>query len=302
MEWLTLLLLIPALVVPVVLLFGYAGCTFSVPIVPDPQAPDITAATPLDGNTIRLEWTNPNTISVTFDILRTPEGPGPPPAPDQQSPFIDQQLTPGETYSYRVRAIAGGFESEYSNVATARTWADAFTVDLDNNGQDVDVANDCIVQRFEPAALLRGGNLIKVQGRAANGGKLVIKKVTFSQAAAVGDAFDSQATPVAGTWPPGQPPGPPFVADPGETFSAQNAADADFEVETSRPLLVAFDVGDPGNTRLATVDNATATAFVKPGTAQQPATDASLPGRSGFTPNPKQVRIITHISVATKWP
>jgi hypothetical protein len=292
MEWLTLLLLIPALVVPVVLLFGYTGCTFSAALPPDPQAPVITAATPLDGNRIRLEWTNPNTTPVTFDILRTPEGPGPPPAPDQQSPFTDEQLTPGETYSYRVRAIAGGVESEYSDDATARTWADAFTVDLDNNGQDVAAPNDCIVQRFEPAALLRGGNLINVQGRAANGGKLVIKKVTFSQAAAAGDPFDSQATPVAVTGPAGQP----FVADAGDTFSAQTA----FQVDTFRPLLVAFDVGDPGNTRLATGNNAT--AFVKQGTAQQPVTDASLPDRSGFTPQPNQVRIITHISVATKWP
>lgn len=104
MEWVTLLVVAPAMLIPLVILFGFAGC--SARLSPGPLLPPVvTLATPVDERTIRLEWTNPNSSTVRFDILRTPEGPGPPPADNQQSPFIDQQLTPGVTYAYRVRAI-----------------------------------------------------------------------------------------------------------------------------------------------------------------------------------------------------
>jgi hypothetical protein len=50
MEWLALLLLIPAIVVPVVLLFGFAGCQLAFPAegVPDEFEPGFTAS--LTGN------------------------------------------------------------------------------------------------------------------------------------------------------------------------------------------------------------------------------------------------------------
>ena len=53
-EWLLLLLLVPAIVVPVVLLFGFAGCGFEgyVPL----SAPIIESAIGTSVSSIRLTW------------------------------------------------------------------------------------------------------------------------------------------------------------------------------------------------------------------------------------------------------
>jgi hypothetical protein len=50
-EWLILLLLVPAIVAPVVLAFGFAGCSFHGAAVPLPE-PTIDAATGTSFNTI----------------------------------------------------------------------------------------------------------------------------------------------------------------------------------------------------------------------------------------------------------
>lgn len=288
MEWVTLLVLVPAILIPLVILFGFAGCGAEIglgPLLP----PVVTLATPLDDRTIRLEWTNPNSSAVRFDILRTPEGPGPPPTEDQQSPFIDQQLTPGATYSYRVRAIrlSDGAVTEYSDIATAVTWANAFTANLALSGQNVDASGDCIVQRFDPGSLERPGNLIEIVATAATDAKLVVTRITISTADPAGDPFDSidQPTELLG----------PFSAEAGLTFDVKTA----YPVEPSKPLLIAFDVSAPGNTRFAARDNCR--AFTLAGTPQQPAEQALVKDRSGFTPRPNQVWTITQLLVATEW-
>jgi hypothetical protein len=289
MEWLTLLLLVPAIVIPVIVLFGFAGCGAEIgPGVL--TAPTITLAKPVDEHTIRVEWTNPNFSATRVEILRTPEGPGPPPTADQQSPFLDKQLTPGVTYSYRIRAVrdSDGETSDYSDVAFATTWVNTFTANFEEAGENVDASGDCLVQRFDPPSLSRGGNLVRIEAKAASNAKLVVSKISVSYASAstVADLYDSDNTPVEIIG--------PFSAEPSLTF----VVEAPFRVETFRPLLVAFDVSAPGNTRKRSASNVS--AFTKAGTPEAPVAEASLPDRSGFSAHANEVWMITRLAVGTE--
>jgi hypothetical protein len=293
MEWLTLLLLIPAIVIPLVVLFGFSGCSFEPgTFVAPPAAPVLISAVPGDETSITLTWVNPEMAPVEFEIERQPPF-ATPPAPVATTTFTDRFLTAGAEFSYTVRArrTADGELSSPSSTAMARTFADAFNVDLTSGGAAVDFSADTLVQRFEPIALSRGGNVINVTMQAAGNAPLVISKVTFSAAdpAPTADPFDSETQPVesevAG----------PFTIDPGTTFSAQTR----FVVDPGKPLLVAFDVGAPGNTLIAVASGCT--AFRKQGTPATPSTEAALKDRTAFTALSNQVAVIPLIKVATEW-
>jgi hypothetical protein len=146
------------------------------------------------------------------------------------------------------------------------------------------------VQRFDTAALARGGNLVNITMRAGTNGPLVVGKITLSDAdpAPTADPFDSAQLPVE--IPPGS-----FLIDQGE-LSAQTK----YVVDPAKPLLVAFDVAAPGNTRSAPATGCT--EFRKQGTPAVPVTDAALKDRAGFTARNNQVTLVSRIKVATEWP
>lgn len=288
MEWLSLLLLVPAILIPIVILFGFSGCGFSAGGSPGLGAPVFTSLLPVNEHEIRLEWTNPNSASVRFELLRTPEGPVQPPSPLHQTHYYDTQLTPGETYSYRVRAISTfvGESSEYSPAVTAVTWANAFTANLAANGQDADISHGCVVQRFDPPSLSRGGNLVRIVAQAAGNADLHIQTISLSGLSG-GGGVNAQT---------------PIDVFPGPYTSASNVVTikARYRLEPHKPLLVAFDLDSPGHTRFGPATDVT--AYTKDGTPQQPVREAGVANRSGFTEHPKQVWIVTSIDVATQWP
>jgi hypothetical protein len=286
MEWLTLLILVPAIVIPIVILFGFAGCGFTA----GTYTPTVVAAPVLkearafkNEPTIRIEWTDSNTDTVEFEVERVPEGPG----PGYQgggSHFHDTQLTPGDTYSYRVRAkrTYDGEYSEYSETATAVPWANAFNSNLSAGGTDVVITNTCVVQRFDPGSLARGGNRIAVTLQALNNGLRALA-MTVSAPAPSGDAYDSQMplTLIAG----------PFDAGPAQALRLEAA----YDVQPQAPILIAFDIDTPGHTRFASASGCT--AYTRSGV------EAHLGDRSqGFTPHPGEVWAVTSIDVATEWP
>src|SRR5436190_21418939 len=77
MEWIILSLSVPAILVPVVLLWGFAGCSFhGAGVSPSPSAPgNLTVAMPVSPATaLALSWvkTDPNTTG--YQIERAVEG------------------------------------------------------------------------------------------------------------------------------------------------------------------------------------------------------------------------------------
>jgi hypothetical protein len=70
-EWLILLLLVPVIVVPVVLLFGFAGCdkVWGLDEV-QPPPPTITAVRPLSVSVLSVEWTYSG-VAASYLVERT---------------------------------------------------------------------------------------------------------------------------------------------------------------------------------------------------------------------------------------
>ena len=259
-EWLVLLLVIPAVVVPVVLLFGFAGCELLFPLNAGPPLPPVILSADAAGAaSIRIEWDDPNTGGTTFVLNRTKEGDGgSTPFETAATTFLDEGLEPGTTYLYNVIAIRteDGEESPASETAQATTLSlePAFAATLTNNQNR---EGRCIVQRIEPSRLFRGGTLIALTVQAATNAGLVIDRIFISQVAGSGNPYDSAGdlTAVAST-----------------LFVAQNTSvtlpPVAYTLDRTQPLLVAFDIGSPGGVLFApAVPSSEAEAFVGPAPA-----------------------------------
>jgi hypothetical protein len=135
-EWLALLILVPAIVAPAVLLFGFAGCEYA-PGAVTPQIPTMVSASGKSASIITLTWMiDPAATAIEFE--RTQIG--------QQvkhnfdlspaSPHDDGGLATATTYSYRARAIysQGAVISDWSGPVTATTLAAAVTFDAPGPG------------------------------------------------------------------------------------------------------------------------------------------------------------------------
>jgi hypothetical protein len=288
MEWLILICLVPAIVVPLVLLGGFAGCSViynpdNIPPPAPPDAPVITVARGSGVTTIELAWSNPNTSAVTFRIERTRQGDSTPQQFDAaSSPFDDNMgLDEATTYVYRVRAArtSDGALSEFSTPASASTFGAAFAAALATD--QAGLAGFCIVQRIEPARLIRGGTRVSITVRGSTGGDLQLSRITVSQPAAVGDPAVS---------------GDPYDANADLVEVASSVVVSanvavtlptiDYALDRTRPLLVAFDIGVPGNVRyLNPVPSGDATMYFRPATSEAAVRDRQPPrANPGATP------------------
>src|ERR1700730_244745 len=115
-EWLLLLLLVPAIVVPVVLLVGFAGCNqvFGIKSTTTaPFPPILVSAEGTSGSIIHLTWTWTGDLQTlqTFHFVRTnPDGTETPFAalPSTSTSTFepdDPGLQSATTYGYRVQAV-----------------------------------------------------------------------------------------------------------------------------------------------------------------------------------------------------
>ena len=298
MDWLVLLLLVPAIVVPIVLLFGFAGCSY------DPQrvasAPTIVSAIPLDAVTVELQWTDSNGVPATYEVERT-KGMDPPsapiavvstPPPNQPHRFVDSALTGGTKFSYRVRTIitSDGETTAWSDPAPVETWRRAFTSPLQQGGVNESVAGHCIVQRVSPGSLTHPGNLILLSIRGASDAELTLSRVTISNAAPSGDDFDSAAPPVDLTT-------SPVTVTAGLSLPLQPVA---FNVDVDEPLLVAFDVDTAGDARVAR--GVAHTAYLKAPPLGGSIIEAGTQDRAAFAEQPNELWIVDAFEIATKWP
>jgi hypothetical protein len=138
-EWLLLLLLVPAVVVPVVFLFGYAGCSFQGGVATEDYDPYVVSTDPRSPSVISVTWAG-GEIATQIEFERTNRDQ--PSLPAQQffvmltpKTFDDQGLEPATTYGYRVRAIlSDGQPSEWSEPPVEETTLGAILPNFDATG------------------------------------------------------------------------------------------------------------------------------------------------------------------------
>jgi hypothetical protein len=211
--------------------------------------PANVTATPLATDTIRLTWSNPEGVEQVR-IARTAEGDttGITTLVDGGS-FDDSGLTEATTYFYELSSLAGGDESTATAVqATTLSFNPVFAAVLPSSqsGQ----ANKCVVQRIEPVRLVNGGSTVRITVKAPVDGGVLLERVTISGAADA--AYDAAAdlTTVATTV---------FV----QAGTSQPLPVVSYALDSAAPLLVAFDIGAPGNLAfLPNVPGVEASAFV----------------------------------------
>ncbi len=294
MEWALLIVLVPAVVIPVVLLLGYTGCgpDFGTALSP----PTGLAATATGPQSIVLTWQFVGGSGYTFLVERaTLTGPFVQVAavPTSLEHTDTKDLVPEAAFRYRVRTTSStsGNMSVYSNIATATTlplpWKPvAAPVLTDNDGER---KGDCIVQRIPSAMLTNTGTKVKLTVGRSTAEPLVIDRI-----------YISRARPGAGTpgstdqlWDPAgdrKKVGPDnFVVDTPE----KELPPVDYALDPTQDLLIAFDISaNLAGCRRGTVPGAT--AFINPDTHEAGLVDRSA---TGYQTRANTVYLIRKIEV-----
>src|SRR5262245_132926 len=217
MEWLILLLLVPAIVVPVVVLFGFAGCRQilgiedPILVVAEPRFPRVEFT---GLNQIRLAWDYviPPPEPVTFDVEIN--------ATDPSGQTIEEGITDtffehtnlqeGKTFLYRVRAVrtsdhaASNWVPEPPLSATTLSFETILetTTNPPSPPAGVNLAGGTIVQRIPGAIITRGGTLVRITLIGLPNQNTQLSAVTISQAlpTSAPQPWDSADIPVAVTF------------------------------------------------------------------------------------------------------
>jgi hypothetical protein len=262
MEWLILLLLVPAVVVPVVGLWGFAGCHYTPGTVPEEPVPESVVA-PVElkavarsDQRIDLEWKhgemNMNTPSYRID--RAPDGGEFVTIGEvTDSKFKDDnivvngnELIQNTTYYYHVRTIVDARSSDPAEALPAKTFAVAFNKDF----PWVNVANTgnwCFVQRIPAAQLRADGSKLRLQVWGAPAGNFTVHRIYISRVRNPGDTNDYQSAgdikPIITsdlTLPNDQPVFLPAISI---DASADPAVDppTDYNLDRTKDLIIAFD-------------------------------------------------------------
>jgi hypothetical protein len=236
MEWLILLLLVPAIVVPVVLFFGFAGCSFE---APPPPSLFINSIEPTALKTLTVKWTDLDPHGTGFEIRRT----NPDKTHTQRNvgqsirEITDDGLEPAAQYRYRVRRITPLDEPPAAEV-TGTTLGPAFMQPLPQSAEGLQ--GFTFVQRIEPLRLFAGGDRVAITIRSASAVSMKIAKIYISQAAVpdplnqTPDPYDS-ATDL--TKVVDDPMNPIFVP----LGTATTLPVIDYRLDPFKPLLVAFE-------------------------------------------------------------
>jgi hypothetical protein len=268
--------------VPVVLLCGFAGCSFH------PTAASIPltlTATPRNVDHITVSWqnTDPNQVfGYRFLRKKADEIQTTSDLDASITTVDDTDLEEATVYTYEVSPIFehGPGSSSTTTVSTFTTAFDvAAAVPI---AQAVGPGDYCFVQRISAGQLLASGGKVGLKVRSTSSGNATINNIYISRAAGSGNLWDSAAdlTPVmiSGlTLPDDQP----VDLDP-----------IDYNLDQTQDLIIAFDftaTSSAGNIRFVAPPGVT--LYFKQGVQQ-----ASMPTRDPdyFTqPDPRLYLVVT---------
>jgi hypothetical protein len=299
-EWLILLLLVPAVVVPVVLLVGFAGCDqlFGLQHV-NPSVPAIVLAEGKSGSVISLTWTYPDMVTE-IEFERVKEG-------DQNgrrfkataNPHEDDNegdgLTPETRYLYRVRAIhSDGEPGEWSSpripgstlpFVETFAWTDQERASaIPNPLQGI-----CIVQRIDKTRLLTGGRWVRLTLSASPMGSASIDAISISRPdLTIGkDPYDSDTVPTIVT-------SKVLVSAHSVRLPAIK-----YDLDPEQDLLIAIEFSAIAPSVIQRVDGALgASAYTKAATGPGPTGEAANRDRTGFSPIGAFMYLVEKIEVA----
>lgn len=302
-EWAILVVLVPLVLVPVVLLLGFAGCEpFGAPSE-SVDAPTNLVATAVGEDQIDLAWEHSSMGGVTFIVAEAgPDGIwNDNAATTTEKALSRKNLAAGVTFSYRVRARSStGTESGTSNAAVARTfkWHTAYDKPLTDS--DAVFQGDCLVQRLDRAVLVPWSGSVKrvrltLRGSAsASGDPLLIDRISISHAAPPNlagnpqpDAWDSEP-PLAVRQDPGPLPGDGTAV----------ALEVDFPMAANKDLIVAFDISASNGTQTRRLTSGVgASACFINGNAAEALVENRSP--TGWATRPGMVYLVEKIEVLT---
>jgi hypothetical protein len=240
MNGLTLLLLVPAVIVPVVLLVGFAGCDRVWGLTPIPSVgPMIDSATGKDATTITLIYNSGGTLQ-SYQFERTDPGGNVAnfDAPAPAVPFDDTGLAPATSYNYRVRGIdTSGDPTDWSAPVTGTTLAFTSTYAKTLTDPAPGWEGYTVVQRIEATHLGATGPHVRISVQASSASDASIDRVYISQADSAGKAYDSAAD-LTLVYDSAANQQQPFVVPAGATKSLPIVA---YTINRVQALLIAVD-------------------------------------------------------------
>ena len=306
MNWFLLLFLIPLVLVPIVLLCGFAGCAQIADLgsASDfPPAPSNLIAKTAGASRISLSWKDNSGGTANFVLLRStfaPDGSGSLSQIGDELVgffFIDTGLAEGTTFLYQVKAVdADGRHSlDGSNIAMATTfrttqpptWNTAFEVQLLTISEffdDKHFDNSCIVQRIDRAHLKFGGTRVRITLRSSMQSDVRIDNVTISPASSIGKPEESLDDPVdvlmGGSAAVTLPANDPQTLDP-----------TAYPLDPNKDLIIAVNVNEGGGDVLKAELSGCSVLYKKD------ASDATQRKRSGYKVTENAVFLVEKIEV-----
>jgi hypothetical protein len=293
MEWLILLLLVPAILVPVVFLCGFAGCKFDPreadPDPPLPVTPPTVQADPKNVDHITVSWQNTDprpALKYHFVRIKGTVTETDTEVDGSITTVDDTGLDAGTDYTYQVSTITADGPSDPTTV-TASTFQPTFEVDAAAvpTSQPNFAGDFCFVQRISAGKLLASGGKVGIKVHGAINRNVTINRIYISRVAGGGNPWDSAGdlTPVMTS--------PLMLQD-------DQVKDLDpilYNLDKNQDLIIAFDfTATSGADTIRVVSpQLGVTSYFKAGVQQ-----ASVPTRqTGYSTGPSQIYLVVTIGV-----
>jgi hypothetical protein len=286
-EWVVLLALGAAVLIPAVLLLGFAGCYSP----PTPDTPMILSVRGASLTSIEVDWTRAGPYTGwVVEVTRPGDAPFELPSPETS--LVVPDLETGVLYRFRVKTVATGLEdSPYSPPVDGTTLSQAFNFPFDPPFvSDTPGAEGlCLILRIEAAQVLKSGPRVSLTLLGPSAGTTSIDRIYISQPLGTGDLYDAAGDltavfDIAGG-------SPPLVLQPGEV---RTLPIVDYNLDQTQPLLVAFDISNSPPAAASTVRTLT----VQPqdaGSFTRRIVEAAVPDRTtGYSPDGR-IFILTRI-------